>query len=52
MQLFPSRAVENPGKYVLRDLVTDKTKLLINSSANQLAVVIKNRNIFNSVSKH
>lgn len=46
---FPSRAVENPGKYKLRDLVTDKGKPLRNSTANQLSVVIKNMNAFNSV---
>lgn len=46
---FPSRAVENPGKYILRDLVTDKGKPLRNSSANQLGVVTKNMNAFNSV---
>lgn len=45
LQLFSSRAVENPRKYVLTDLVTDKGKPLKNSSANWLAVVIKN--IFN-----
>lgn len=46
---FPSRAVENPGKYIPRDLVADKGKPLRNSSANQLAVVIKNINASNSV---
>lgn len=49
---FPSRAVENPGKYIPRDVgksEADKEKSLRNSSANQLVVVIKGMNVFNSV---